>query len=203
MRQPLQRLAAAGQRLHLAHRVQRLRQRAAGLVVVALQRRAAAGAALVDQHQVAPVQKAPEHTRDRRGQVDRTLARAAGEEEHRIGLLVARQCRHHRVMQLDEASLRLRRVERPLHHAAQRLVRQAAQTAGLETRFGHSGTGRQGQRQRNAEGAPGVVHLISPLASSRCRSSAPPISTPRTNTIGNVGQPVHIFSALRRRHWLK
>ena len=31
-------------------------------------------------------------------------------------------------------------------------------------------------------------------------SSAPPISVPLTNTIGRVGQPVHILSALRRRH---
>jgi hypothetical protein len=34
----------------------------------------------------------------------------------------------------------------------------------------------------------------------RLRSSAPPTSTPLTKTIGKVGQPVHIFSALRRRH---
>ncbi len=31
-------------------------------------------------------------------------------------------------------------------------------------------------------------------------SLAPPISVPLTNTIGKVGQPVHILSALRRRH---
>src|SRR3989442_14618722 len=40
----------------------------------------------------------------------------------------------------------------------------------------------------------------SPLSMSFARSLAPPISTPLTNTIGNVGHPVHIFSARRRRH---
>src|SRR5882762_235069 len=38
----------------------------------------------------------------------------------------------------------------------------------------------------------------SPLSMIFARSLAPPISTPLTNTIGNVGQPVHIFSARRR-----
>ncbi len=40
----------------------------------------------------------------------------------------------------------------------------------------------------------------SPLSMSFSRSSAPPTSTPFTNTMGKVGQPVHILSALRRRH---
>ncbi len=43
----------------------------------------------------------------------------------------------------------------------------------------------------------------SPLAISRSRSAAPPTSVPRTNTIGKVGQPAHIFSAVRSRHWLR
>jgi hypothetical protein len=45
--------------------------------------------------------------------------------------------------------------------------------------------------------------LSSPLSSSRLTSSAPPTSTPFTNTIGNVGHPVHILSPSRRRHSLK
>jgi hypothetical protein len=40
----------------------------------------------------------------------------------------------------------------------------------------------------------------SPLTISLCRSVAPPMSIPFTNTIGKVGQPVHIFNALRLRH---
>jgi hypothetical protein len=47
--------------------------------------------------------------------------------------------------------------------------------------------------------APSIV-LISPLSISRFTSSAPPTSTPLTNTIGNVGHPVHILSAVRRFH---
>ena len=43
----------------------------------------------------------------------------------------------------------------------------------------------------------------SPLPINLLRSSAPPTNTPRTNTMGKVGQPVHIFRALRKRHWEK
>ena len=43
----------------------------------------------------------------------------------------------------------------------------------------------------------------SPEAIRAFTSLAPPISTWLTNTMGNVGQPVHIFKALRRRHWLR
>ena len=38
-----------------------------------------------------------------------------------------------------------------------------------------------------------------PLSMSLARSLAPPTSVPFTKTIGKVGQPVHILSALRRR----
>ena len=47
------------------------------------------------------------------------------------------------------------------------------------------------------------MRASSPLSSSRSRSVAPPISTPLTKIIGNVGQPVHILSALRRRQVLR
>src|SRR5438105_545558 len=48
-----------------------------------------------------------------------------------------------------------------------------------------------------------IKALISELAISFSRSLAPPTSVPLTNTMGNVGQPVHIFNALRWRHWLR
>lgn len=45
--------------------------------------------------------------------------------------------------------------------------------------------------------------LISPLFTKACNSVAPPIKLPATNTIGNVDQPLHSFSAKRGFHWLK
>jgi hypothetical protein len=50
---------------------------------------------------------------------------------------------------------------------------------------------------------PATMRLSSPLSMSAARSLAPPTSVPLTNTIGKVGQPVHIFSALRSRQVLK
>jgi len=44
-----------------------------------------------------------------------------------------------------------------------------------------------------------IISFNSPPSISRTRSSAPPTSTPLTNTIGKVGHPVHILRALRRR----
>jgi hypothetical protein len=43
----------------------------------------------------------------------------------------------------------------------------------------------------------------SPLSMSRASSLAPPMSTPFTNTMGKVGQPVHSLSARRLRQSLK
>jgi hypothetical protein len=40
----------------------------------------------------------------------------------------------------------------------------------------------------------------SPESINVCTFSKPPISTPLTKIIGNVGQPLQIFSAVRRRH---
>src|SRR5215472_12744001 len=53
-----------------------------------------------------------------------------------------------------------------------------------------------------------AAHALRPLPSSparisRSRSSAPPMSTPFTNTIGNVVQPVQSLSGSRLRYWLK
>ena len=43
----------------------------------------------------------------------------------------------------------------------------------------------------------------SPLSISFFRSLAPPMNVPLMKTSGNVGQPIHIFSASRRRQPLK
>lgn len=56
--------------------------------------------------------------------------------------------------------------------------------------------------QQSAPSQPSM-RLNSPLSISAWSSLAPPTSTPLTNTIGNVGQPVHIFKALRGRHMPK
>jgi hypothetical protein len=50
---------------------------------------------------------------------------------------------------------------------------------------------------------PASIVFNSPLAISAFRSLAPPTSMPLTNTIGNVGQPVHSLSALRSRQVLR
>jgi hypothetical protein len=42
----------------------------------------------------------------------------------------------------------------------------------------------------------------SPLSKRAISSLAPPTSTPLWKHMGNVGQPVHILSAVRRRHSL-
>jgi len=73
----------------------------------------------------------------------------------------------------------------------------AATPAGSRRRRSATGVGRRLGRVT----APGQAsrRCSSPLAISVSISSAPPTSVPLTNTIGKVGQPVHIFSALRRR----
>src|SRR2546425_162381 len=52
---------------------------------------------------------------------------------------------------------------------------------------------------RRSPGLAASIRVSSPLAISRFKSSAPPTSTHLTNTIGNVGHPVHILRAPRRR----
>ena len=47
------------------------------------------------------------------------------------------------------------------------------------------------------------IFFNSPLEIKACTSVAPPTNTPFTNTMGKVGQPVHILSALRSRQVLK
>jgi hypothetical protein len=60
-----------------------------------------------------------------------------------------------------------------------------------------------GERLQARALGPASIVFSSPLTISAFRSLAPPTSTPLTNTIGNVGQPVHSFSALRSRQVLR
>ncbi len=69
--------------------------------------------------------------------------------------------------------------------------------------------GRDGQEAPN-EGFAAALALAglsrfasSPDAINALASWAPPINTPLTKIIGNVGQPVQIFNAVRRRHVLR
>ena len=221
LRQHLQRAQAGLQaRLALAVVGQGLPRGGLG-VVGTTQWCAAASAALVDEHQVAPVAQPGETRGQGAGQVDRALAGAASEEKHWVRQRVARQRRHHRHLHLDLLALGLRRVQRTANGAAACSVGVAAQPAGLQgQRAGFARRDRRRQSRpcgqhghRNHPGQPQQrypwahhqpsILRNSPLAISRARSFAPPTNWPLTKTIGRVGQPLHIFSARRRRHWLK
>ena len=106
------------------------------------------------------------------------------------------------------------RVERPDDTAAENAIGDASDMA-----VGQRGIGGPGRRPGRAGGTGGderrggeasaarrhspSVRFNSPLAIRASASSQPPTSVPLTKTIGNVGQPVHIFSELRFRHSLK
>ena len=169
----------------------------------------AAGAALVDVDDVAPVVEPAEQRQGRGRDVDRALPRAAGQQEHRVRQLAARLRRDDDVVHVDLRTRRPGRVERALHHAAPHAVAQAGQPTVRQRRFGARRPAVSQQcrqhRQAGARCCRGVQtyspnkRLISPLAISASSSDAPPTSEPFTNTIGKVGQPDHIFSALRSR----
>jgi hypothetical protein len=108
-------------------------------ITAAQQGRAAAGAALVEEDDVTPVAKSAEHRAHRAGKIDRALPGPAGEEEHRVRQLVARQGRHHRKVQGDLGALRLRRIERPLQLATQGTMLHAFQAARLQLAGGAAG----------------------------------------------------------------
>ena len=208
VRQALQRLAAARELRHLELRVGLVSQRLMALIG-AFERRRSAGAALVHEHDVAPVVEPGEQRHHLRRDADRALARAAGEHEHRVGQLAARHRRHDRVAHVDRLAARHRRVERARHAAAQHLVADAGDAARRERLVGARGQracpradGQRRDRDAPPHGSPSR-RFSSPLWMSFSTSSQPPTRTPRTNTIGNEGQPVHIFSALRRRHSLR
>ncbi len=160
---------------------------------------------------------------DGAGQADGALARAAGEEEDRVGQLLARQRGDHDHVQVDLRALRLRGIEGPLEHAALRVVLQADQAASAQgQRRGcrRGGIGRtEGQAacagQRESEGARqprrAPAHARTGQAAALClsvvwfmriRSVAPPMNSPLTKIMGNVVQPVHSFSGRRLRHSL-
>ena len=71
----------------------------------AVERIGLAGAALIDEDDVAVGLDAAEQLRERRGHLRGALARAAGEEEQRIGLRVAAERRQHDDLQVDRAAL--------------------------------------------------------------------------------------------------
>jgi hypothetical protein len=102
------------------------------LGVRAHERRRAAGAALVDEDDVAPVVEPAEERHRRRGDGDRALAGPAGEEEHRIGELAPRHRRHDDVADRDAGTLRTRRVERAQQRAAEDAVADAGDVAVAE-----------------------------------------------------------------------
>ena len=144
VRQRLQRGPAALQLGTLQGGVDLLAQRPRRRVGRALQRRAAAGAALVHQHDVAPVRQPCQQPAGAAGQIDRTLPRPAREQEHRVGLLVARHGRQHREVHVDLPTGRLCRVQRALHAAAPGGVFDTGQAARGQA------VGRGGQRGRQA-----------------------------------------------------
>jgi len=171
-------LGSAGiEAAHLRGRVELLGHGQLG-VVGTRQRRGAAGAALVDEHQVAAVVQARQPRQHMRGHADRALAGAAGQQQHRIGLLVARQGRHHEVVDVHLHTVRPRRVQRARQAAAQQLVGNAVDAAGLERpgRVGRCGAEHQrcGQGGGMREGAPGGGRHVRAPGNGWPRVSGPP-----------------------------
>ena len=117
-------------------------------------------------------------------------------------------------MDADSRALLPSRVEGPIDRAALDAVRNAFDAAFGERcgrcrakgqRAGHQPGGEarkpESMPHRRAGRYSPSARFNSPVSISRAISDAPPTSVPFTNTIGNVGQPLHIFSALRLRHW--
>ena len=75
------------------------------VVVVAVERIRLAGAALIDEDDVAIVLHAAEDLADHLGQLGGALAGSAGEEEQRIGLRIGAERRQHDDVQIDLAAL--------------------------------------------------------------------------------------------------
>ena len=124
-------------------------------VVWAVERGRAAHTALVDEDDVAPVVQSRQARHHARGELDRALPGAAGQHQHRVGLLVARQRRHHEVVHVDLRPVGPRGVERALQAAALQLVGNAVNAAGLERPCGMRQRGAQGQGGGERPGAPG------------------------------------------------
>ena len=178
IRQGLQSQAAGAQPLQAQSGVGLLGQRAqvgARAIVGTAQRRAAAGAALVDEHQIAALPQTRMASGQRGGQADGALARAADKEKHRIGRFVPCQRGQQRQVDVDQHALGLRRVQGPLHAAAQRRLGQAGQAAGAEGQ-----RGRLGQRgRRGSGGSGGCCRRCQPQPRCAGRAPAPaPVFSP-------------------------
>ena len=214
------------------------------------ERRRAAGAALVDEDDVAPVVEPAEERHRRRGDArsrsgpgrrrggtpGRRTCGAPSPARRRSGSGSARRCGRAgssgrcsvpqrtplRMPATWQSAERRRRRRRRSGRRGRRRCRPAggrtgrvdavdrrASTAAVRT------AARASQRPRPiGTGAPRGPTFAGELIRRACASahrrsraararSAPPTSVPLTKTIGKVGQPVHIFSALRRRQSLK
>ena len=120
--------------------------------VGAVERSGAAGAALIDEDQIAALVEPAKQRRDRRRDRHRALPRPAREQEHRIGQLALRERRDDDEMDRDLRAARLARIERPLHRPAQHLVREPGHPARAQSLGARAGGRRRenpGERQRS------------------------------------------------------
>ena len=123
------------------------------LLDLALERVRAAGAALVDEHDVAPRIGLVQHRQHLPSGAGGGLAGATREDEHRIGLLVASDRRDHREADLDGRALRLVRILRHRHRAAADFAVDARDPAALELRDGVVAARAARSERRGGEGA--------------------------------------------------
>ena len=180
-----------------------------------------AGAALVDEDDVAPVVEpaeaaasstAPPRSRSgpgrrRAGTPGRRACGAPSPERRRSGSSICAPCGPRRVERPRAARRTARRCgcrRRGIRRAPRSggaaaggalAIAERATRRGSDQRCRATAARRAGDARRRRHSP--SVRFSSPLVTSRSSSSAPPISVPLTNTIGKVGQPVHIFSALR------
>ena len=150
--EPPQALSQRRHRQHVVHVALR--------VVVAARQRAvegirAAGAALVDQHDVAVGEHPGEDAGERLGGGDRRLAGAADQDEQRIGSGGGAQRRQHRHPEPDPAPLPGGAVLEHLERAAARLPVDAGELARRERQPRRGGRGRRARRPRSLGGGPG------------------------------------------------
>ena len=123
------------------------------LLDLALERVRAAGAALVDEHDVAPRVDLVQHRQHLPPGAGGGLAGATREDEHRVGLLVARDRRDDREADLDGLALRLVRVLRHRHRAAADFAVDTRDPAAFELRGGVAAAGAAGGERRGGDGA--------------------------------------------------
>ena len=123
----------------------------------ARERRGAAGAALIDEHNVALAAQGLEGRAIGGIELDGALAGAARERHQRIGRGPERQRRHHGDAQTDAAGRGLVRIQRPLETAAARLdageCRTGADPAVLKLQRGHRPGGDRQEDEHRDDGA--------------------------------------------------